>query len=140
MLQRSLRAIKEHGEGSSTTTTVRSYVEEAVVCEANARIDVSLITPTNNTQSLAIWTMANGDDYAGGDTLTIKLYKQHGGKDYLVETTTVTTPAVTDGTAVKTDVSINGSLPEYETVKVTGSVGGTSSMTVTVLLGKSTLL
>lgn len=74
---------------------------------------------------------------AGGDTLTVKFYKRVDGLDYLAETLSVTTPAVTALTAVKVDVEpVNAPLESYEFYTVEGTIAVPSGGTAKLLVGK----
>jgi len=74
---------------------------------------------------------------AGGDTLTVKFYKRADGVDYLAETLSVTTPAVTALTAVKVDVEpVNAPLESYEFYTVEGTIAVPSGGTAKLLVGK----
>lgn len=74
---------------------------------------------------------------AGGDTLTVKFYKRADGLDYLAETLSVTTPAVTALTAVKVDVEpVNAPLESYEFYTVEGTITLPSGGTAKLLVGK----
>jgi len=74
---------------------------------------------------------------AGGDTLTVKFYKRADGVDYLAETLSVKTPAVTALTAVKVDVEpVNAPLESYEFYTVEGTIKLPSGGTAKLLVGK----
>lgn len=73
---------------------------------------------------------------AGGDSLTVKLYKRVGGVDFLVETLTVTTPAVTALTGAKVDLVSANPIESYEIYTVEGTITLPSGGTAKLVVGK----
>lgn len=90
---------------------------------------------------MEMWFFAttSAKNLAGGDTLSVKFYKRLNGVDYLGETVSVTSPAVTALQAVKVDVDpASADLESYDFYTVEGTVTIPSGGTAAVLVGKKT--
>ena len=90
---------------------------------------------------MEMWFFAttSAKNLAGGDTLSVKFYKRLNGVDYLGETVSVTSPAVTALASAKVDVvPASADLESYDFYTVEGTVTIPSGGTAAVIVGKKT--
>lgn len=73
---------------------------------------------------------------AGGDSLTVKLYKRVDGVDYLAETATLTSPPVSALTAAKVNLTTTNPIESYEFYTVEGTITLPSGGTAKLIVGK----
>ncbi|HQN73101.1 MAG TPA: hypothetical protein PLB16_06780, partial [bacterium] len=92
----------------------------------------------NRCSALEFWFYATtaAKNLAGGDALTVKLYKRVDGTDYLVETLTVTSPAVTALTGAKVDLVSVNPVESYEFYTVEGTITIPSGGSAKLVVGK----
>ncbi len=83
------------------------------------------------TSESKLWVHATGANYAGGESLTIELYRGN----FKVGEAVVSTPATTDGLAVSAVVSI-ADMQYCDRAKITGTLTNPSGGTIKVYLGK----
>lgn len=97
--------------------------------------------PVMRCSFMEMWFFATtaAKNLAGGDTLSVKFYKRLNGTDYLVETVSVTSPAVTALTAVMVEVEpVEAGLESYDFYTVEGTLTIPSGGTAGILVGKKT--
>ena len=132
--------LAERGQGySDSCVNSKKVTENDDQNVSSAGVITAVKRPINRCSFMEFWFIATTalKNLAGGDTLTVKLYKRVDGVDYLAETLSVTTPAVTALTAVKVDVEpVNAPLESYEFYTVEGTIKLPSGGTAKLLVGK----
>ncbi len=87
-----------------------------------------------NIGKAEIWVSSNGGNYAGGDSLEIKLYVE----DSLFDTVTVSTPAISNGEIGKVSILNSQDLSACDQISIAGTVTIAGSEEVTVRVVKWT--
>ena len=132
--------LAERGQGySDSCVNSKKVTENDDQNVSSAGVITAVKRPINRCSFMEFWFIASTatKNLAGGDTLTVKFYKRADGLDYLAETLSVTTPAVTALTAVKVDVEpVNAPLESYEFYTVEGTIAVPSGGTAKLLVGK----
>ena len=132
--------LAERGQGySDSCVNSKKVTENDDQNVSSAGVITAVKRPINRCSFMEFWFIASTatKNLAGGDTLTVKFYKRVDGLDYLAETLSVTTPAVTALTAVKVDVEpVNAPLESYEFYTVEGTIAVPSGGTAKLLVGK----
>ena len=132
--------LAERGQGySDLCVNSKKVTENDDQNVSSVGVITAVKRPINRCSFMEFWFIASttAKNLAGGDTLTVKFYKRADGLDYLAETLSVTTPAVTALTAVKVDVEpVNAPLESYEFYTVEGTITLPSGGTAKLLVGK----
>lgn len=124
---------REHGDGAvNSVVAVLAPVEhkfKTLVVGANTINEIDL--KFAGTSEMKLWVHAKDVAYAGGETLTLKLYRNA----MFVGETAITTPSAVAGNASPVSVSVTDM--EYcNKAVITGTVTVASGSTVEVFLGK----
>lgn len=92
----------------------------------------------NRCSTLEFWFYATttAKNLAGGDSLTVKLYKRVDGTDFLIETLTVITPPVLALTGAKVNLVSVNPIESYEFYTVEGTITLPSGGTAKLVVGK----
>jgi len=143
-LNEELGAVTKYGQQFTNNVNSKKVVEEDVVTVTPVTGVMSASAnkfPVSRCSFMEIWFFAttSAKNLAGGDTLSVKFYKRLNGVDYLGETVSVTSPAVTALASAKVDVvPASADLESYDFYTVEGTVTIPSGGTAAVIVGKKT--
>lgn len=143
-LNEELGAVTKYGQQFTNNVNSKKVVEEDVITVTPVTGVMSASAnkfPVSRCSFMEMWFFAttSAKNLAGGDTLSVKFYKRFNNVDYLGETVSVTSPAVTALTAVMVEVEpVEAGLESYDFYTVEGTLTIPSGGTAGILVGKKT--
>lgn len=143
-LNEELGAVTKYGQQFTNNVNSKKVVEEDVITVTPVTGVMSASAnkfPVSRCSFMEMWFFAttSAKNLAGGDTLSVKFYKRSNNVDYLGETVSVTSPAVTALTTVMVEVEpVEAGLESYDFYTVEGTLTIPSGGTAEILVGKKT--
>lgn len=131
--------LAERGQGYSDSCVNSKKITENDEQTVSAAGVITVVKkPINRCSTMEFWFYATttAKNLAGGDSLTVKLYKRVDGLDYLIETLTVTSPAVTAKTGAKVNLVSVNPIESYEFYTVEGTITIPSGGSAKLIVGK----
>ena len=131
-----LNQIKKYGQDFVRGVNNKITVEDDHLEMSAAGVITEKKYPVRRCSAFEFWLGAKEENLAGGQTITFKFYRTLDGADYLGETITVTSPAVTANQAQKVDVEPSAPIESYDKYAVSGTVTIASGGVATAVVGK----